>query len=679
MEQNGQAFWGWELSRIFTSSRHLETTLILFIGILGLFGSNVLIWDLPIVVVPCLLWYVKLVKHDAPHDQQELNMLLKQIRPHLYLMATYLGVRLVISATVLLLRMFKMLFITSIALVTTMCIALGTLTLFNKKWKQDHAGILSLLREPFEAQGYEQESTSIEIGLYVIAQIALILTTTQQVLWPSIPGAVQLLVSVASWPYTMYSLHLSSLKQILGSIFDKISAGGKTFEYRAIELDKGIRLVTLHRRLPYLQVQITLKEVSLDSAPLYEAISYTWGEPQRTKKIFVNGLPFYTTPSTFNVLRSRSNPWKTRVLWIDSICINQEDVAERSSQVLLMGEIYRCCSRAIVCLGGGLGSIIASISAISLIHDLDSDSPWDISTMRVHEREKNVLEFLSLLRLPLLVNLLRHLWFCRVWVVQEVAHPKIVHVVYGGLYLDWSFFEKLAETCIKSDMTRLIQPLPGGHEARAAVGNVHIMVTVRQSIQMGETIQKIQQMLRDPRMLNLLKFSKDGKEGLKTEDAEWEENRRKLSSLKKLLKQFADLKCSNDLDKVYALLGLTTDGSHKDFIPDYTKHPETLFVEVALYLLSMDHPFRILCIAGIGHRRKYEDLPSWAPDWTTLPKGAEFDFANYRYPKGTYTASGESQAQIVCHGEDKNFACKVYLCRRNRISKLTVLYTQQSW
>jgi hypothetical protein len=184
------------------------------------------------------------VKHDAPHDQQELNMLLKQIGPHLYLMATYLGVRLVIFATVLLLRIFKMLFITSIALVTTMCIALGTLTLFNKKWKHDHAGIVSLLRERLEALGYEQESTSVEIGLYIIAQIALILTTTQQVLWPSIPGAVQLLVSVASWPYTMYFLHLSSLKQILGSIFDKISAGSKTFEYRAIKLDKGIRLAT---------------------------------------------------------------------------------------------------------------------------------------------------------------------------------------------------------------------------------------------------------------------------------------------------------------------------------------------------------------------------------------------------------------------------------------------------
>jgi hypothetical protein len=439
------------------------------------------------------------------------------------------------------------------------------------------------------------------------------------------------------------------LKQILDSIFDKISPGGNTFKYQAIKLDKGIRLVTLHRRLPWLQVHIGLEEVSLDSAPPYEAISYTWGEnPKMIKKIFVNGLPFYTTPSTFNVLRTRSSPWKTRVLWIDSICINQDDLEERSSQVLLMGEIYRRCSRAVVCLGGGFGSVITSIAAMSLIHDLASDSSWDISTMRTHEREKNVFEFLSLLRLLLLVILLRNPWFSRVWVVQEVAHPKIVHVVYGGLYLDWSSFEKMAEAFIQSEMTRLMQAAPGGHEARAAVNNIHIMVTIRRNTQVSEKFQGVQQMLRQARMLNFLKFPK-----LLKEDAKMGENKRRLSSLRGLLKQFADLKCSNDLDKVYALLGLTTDGSHRDFIPDYTKRPETLFVEVALHLLAMDHPFRVLCSAGIGHQRKCKDLPSWAPDWTTPPKGAEFDFANHRYPKGTYTASGESQAQMVCHREDK--------------------------
>ena len=148
-------------------------------------------------------------------------------------------------------------------------------------------------------------------------------------------------------------------------------------------------------------------------------------------------------------------------------------------------------------------------------------------------------------------------------------------------------------------------------------------------------------------MLNLPKFSK-----LLQKKATLEESKLSLS-LRGLLKQFADLKCSKDLDKVYALLGLTTDGSHKDFIPDYTKRPETLFAEVALHLLSMDHPFQVLCSAGIGHERKYKDLPSWAPDWSTTPKGAEFDFPNHRYPKGTYTASGESQAQIVSHQEDK--------------------------
>ncbi|KAN0102558.1 hypothetical protein V8E51_010871 [Hyaloscypha variabilis] len=325
MEQNGQAFWRCELSRISTVPPYLETTFIFFIGILGIFGFNVLIWDLLFVLVPCLLWYVKLVKHDAPHDQQELNMLLNQIRPHLCLMAAYLGIRFVIFAMVLLFSMLKTLFIISTALVTTMCIALGALTMFNKKWKHDIARIVSLLHESLKEQGYEQELRSVEIGLRILAEITLIFTVFQQLLWPPIRGAVRLLVAVASWAYMFY-LQLSSLKQILCSIFNGISPRGNTFEYEAIKLGKGIRLVTLHRRLPYFQVQIGLEEVSLDSAPPYEVISYTWGEnPKNTKKIFIDGLPFYTTPSTFNVLRSRSSPWKTRVLWIDSSCINQDD------------------------------------------------------------------------------------------------------------------------------------------------------------------------------------------------------------------------------------------------------------------------------------------------------------------------------------------------------------------
>jgi hypothetical protein len=202
-----------------------------------------------------------------------------------------------------------------------------------------------------------------------------------------------------------------------------------------------------------------------------------------------------------------------------------------------MGEVYRRCSRATVCLGESFGSIITSIGAMSLIHDLASDSPWDISTMRVYEREKNVLEFLILLRLPLLVILLSNLWFSRVRVVQKVAHPKRVHVVYGRLYLDWSFFEKMAETLIQSEMTRLMQAVPGGYEACAAVKNVHTMMTIRQSIQVSHMFQDIQQMLKQPYMLNLPKFSK-----LLQKNATLEENKLGLS-LRRLLKQFTDLKC----------------------------------------------------------------------------------------------------------------------------------------
>lgn len=39
------------------------------------------------------------------------------------------------------------------------------------------------------------------------------------------------------------------------------------------------------------------------------------------------------------------------LLWIDSICINQEDVEERNSQVKIMGDIYKNASTVVIWLG----------------------------------------------------------------------------------------------------------------------------------------------------------------------------------------------------------------------------------------------------------------------------------------------------------------------------------------
>ena len=57
------------------------------------------------------------------------------------------------------------------------------------------------------------------------------------------------------------------------------------------------------------------------------------------------------TKSLSGVLKKGKLPWKSRLLWIDTLCINQDDIAERSDQVKLMADIYRNSKRTLVWIG----------------------------------------------------------------------------------------------------------------------------------------------------------------------------------------------------------------------------------------------------------------------------------------------------------------------------------------
>jgi hypothetical protein len=73
----------------------------------------------------------------------------------------------------------------------------------------------------------------------------------------------------------------------------------------------------------------------------YVAGSYVWGPPEPKRLIVVNGSPFHIRDNNlWHFLNACRRRYKTRVIWIDSICINQDNVQERSSQVRAMNRIY---------------------------------------------------------------------------------------------------------------------------------------------------------------------------------------------------------------------------------------------------------------------------------------------------------------------------------------------------
>ncbi|TGO59941.1 hypothetical protein BOTNAR_0154g00170 [Botryotinia narcissicola] len=82
-------------------------------------------------------------------------------------------------------------------------------------------------------------------------------------------------------------------------------------------------------------IHCTLSPCLLDDNPKYQALSYTWGDPSIRAPITVDGHVSMATTNLESALRYFRDPKITRVLWVDAVCINQEDITERDVLIWL--------------------------------------------------------------------------------------------------------------------------------------------------------------------------------------------------------------------------------------------------------------------------------------------------------------------------------------------------------
>src|SRR5438045_7672310 len=121
--------------------------------------------------------------------------------------------------------------------------------------------------------------------------------------------------------------------------------------YGRLELEKKeICLIKLH--LDH-KVSCELFIVSLQDSPhpQYEALSYVWGNAAETLPIEVNQQEFNVMTNLYSALHHIRLEDGERVLWINAISINQNDMGEQNRQVHLMAEIYACTQGVITCFG----------------------------------------------------------------------------------------------------------------------------------------------------------------------------------------------------------------------------------------------------------------------------------------------------------------------------------------
>ena len=82
---------------------------------------------------------------------------------------------------------------------------------------------------------------------------------------------------------------------------------------------------------------------------------------------FLATRPSYKSTRISDALRYLRKPDAERVLWIDRIAINQEDLKERAAQVGLMSEIYSSASEVPVWLGRADGATSKSFSTLMIL------------------------------------------------------------------------------------------------------------------------------------------------------------------------------------------------------------------------------------------------------------------------------------------------------------------------
>ena len=104
--------------------------------------------------------------------------------------------------------------------------------------------------------------------------------------------------------------------------------------------------------------------------PKYDALSYWWGEDEARNEIIIysnetDGTSrmsisnskrrnFFIRPNLEAALQQIRSDKSSVDLWIDAICINQEDKKEKTAQVLRMHEIYSNANNVCIWLGAGV-------------------------------------------------------------------------------------------------------------------------------------------------------------------------------------------------------------------------------------------------------------------------------------------------------------------------------------
>jgi hypothetical protein len=421
-------------------------------------------------------------------------------------------------------------------------------------------------------------------------------------------------------------------------------------------------------------IHCTIKTVSLDAEPEFDALSYTWGNPitvyedeeqgkvgvktfEQVQEIICDGKLLKITTNLHDALLAirrvpGDHPFKKVVdrprgeyIWIDSICINQDDIAERNAQVAIMGQIYSTAQITIIWLGRDDAFSRPGVEVLQEISQIKF--PGDAiplmkqqSRVRLYQRELkshglrkfNEEEWLSV------YALLSRSWFRRAWILQELALARRIFIMSGPLIMDWPMF---ALSCTILEKSKWYTDI-AAYAKRHMEGRFEpVFVDIETLEVLGPGPRHKPYLYQIDKDVNVNVNSAAAILGM----AEIRcglgiaDRGIGLTPYRKPL-DFTDLmqffRCSfatEPRDKVYAFCGLLPKddlGAEQNtlrIIPDYNKPTERVFIETAWFQLQSAKNLNFLGHVQDLAQTGVKNLPSWVPDLTVKPLANQLSVA----------------------------------------------------
>jgi hypothetical protein len=306
----------------------------------------------------------------------------------------------------------------------------------------------------------------------------------------------------------------------------------------------------------------TISHHSLDDHPPFWALSYTWSYHQISTPFRLHDADLCIGLNLAAALRFIRHDQKPQLLWIDAVCVNQEDEDERSEQVQLMPWIFSASAKVIAWLGEATSD---SKNALGLLENLKEE----------HIAEMAESDF-QCSNWKALKKLWSRPFWKRIWIVQELAL--------------------------------------GGDRVTVQCGDASISRTAL------ERAYKILQLhLNNPLTLlwEGLECEMDWFMNQLAVCCEFDRANRTLNEnlhLENLLEFTGHFRATDERDHIYALLGISKDAAHAGIKPDYSKTLEQVWAHTVKQLVENKQSIKVLK----GNKSPRDDdespnLSSWMP------------------------------------------------------------------